>query len=358
MMNDKNLKQEGGEKSTNYQANNLTINGISYSDAKEIFEDLFRSNFLQLKDEAAAIAQLRAKEITDQFLANLIEKSPDSFNNLNQPAIQDVIFKMQKAYAISGEKEIRNILVELITHRIILPFRSYHQILLEEAIDKVPKLSGEQMDVLTLVYLIKNTNFREVKDHSDLLQLIKEEVYPFIKNNNDFFVHYNHFKFLGCANATVRDGSFLEKLIRQYPGLFRKGMSVEDITGNLGGTLDFVSDSNKNFDNWFTSCLNTSGFYQFKAISNLEFDKMLEDNDLNQTQRSTLLKFFNYDIMNLDEGRQMLLNRDSEFDKIILFDQKIKNPFILTHLGILLGNINFNIKSGSSKELPPEIINN
>ena len=47
MINNKNLKQEGGEKSTNLQGQNVNIyNGISYADAKEIFQDLFKSNFL------------------------------------------------------------------------------------------------------------------------------------------------------------------------------------------------------------------------------------------------------------------------------------------------------------------------
>ena len=78
MINDKNLKQEGGEKSTNLQGQNVNIyNGISYSDAKEIFKDLFRANFLELKHEAADIAQTRAEEITGKFLDKLNSKSPE-----------------------------------------------------------------------------------------------------------------------------------------------------------------------------------------------------------------------------------------------------------------------------------------
>ena len=85
MMKDK--KQEGGDGSSNIQAENVNVyNGITYKDAKEIALDVFNSNFIRLKSEAAQIAAERAEEITEKIVKELNEKSPESleeFKNLS-----------------------------------------------------------------------------------------------------------------------------------------------------------------------------------------------------------------------------------------------------------------------------------
>ena len=119
MINDKNLKQEGGEKSTNLQGQNVNIyNGISYSDAKEIFKDLFSSNFLQLKYEAADLAQARAEEITEKFLDKLNSKSPESISQFKEPAMQDALFTTQKEFAKSGDQDLGDLLVDILIDRV------------------------------------------------------------------------------------------------------------------------------------------------------------------------------------------------------------------------------------------------
>ncbi|RYZ80199.1 MAG: hypothetical protein EOP06_25785 [Proteobacteria bacterium] len=47
-----------GDQSTNNQAQTINYHytGVTYTDAKEIALDVFKNNFLVLKDEAAAIA--------------------------------------------------------------------------------------------------------------------------------------------------------------------------------------------------------------------------------------------------------------------------------------------------------------
>jgi len=92
-------KQGSGDNSTNLQGKEIVINqGISYSDAKEIALDVFKGNFLQLKEEAAIIAQNRAEEITEDFLNHLNDRNPEAIKEFEQPAMQDALFTAQKEY--------------------------------------------------------------------------------------------------------------------------------------------------------------------------------------------------------------------------------------------------------------------
>lgn len=86
MINDKNKKQEGGDSSSNIQAENVNVyQGLSYKDVKDIATDIFSSNFLQVKNEAAQIATERAEEITGKIVDQLEKKSPESLQEFSQP---------------------------------------------------------------------------------------------------------------------------------------------------------------------------------------------------------------------------------------------------------------------------------
>ena len=143
MMKDK--KQEGGDGSSNIQAENVNVyNGITYKDAKEIALDVFNSNFIRLKSEAAQIAAERAEEITEKN-----EKSPESLEEFKNPAMQDALFQTQKEYAKSGDEELGNLLVDILVDRAKTQERNMLQLVLDESLLVAPKLTVEHFDLLT-----------------------------------------------------------------------------------------------------------------------------------------------------------------------------------------------------------------
>ncbi|WP_262250451.1 LPO_1073/Vpar_1526 family protein [Parapedobacter soli] len=158
MLNDKIQKQEGGDSSTNLQGHVVNVyQGISYADAKEIALDVFSSNFIQLKNEAAEIAKQRAEEITEALLEKLIERAPDAIEEFKQPGMQDSLFTAQKEYAKSGDKELGDLLVDILVDRANSPERNMMQIILDEALKIAPKLTIEQLDTLTLSFILIRT---------------------------------------------------------------------------------------------------------------------------------------------------------------------------------------------------------
>lgn len=74
--------QRSGNNSTNIQ-----VEGISYSDAKEIANDVFKTNSIELKQEFAVIAQERTEEVTEKVISQLNDKHPESISEFKQSAI-------------------------------------------------------------------------------------------------------------------------------------------------------------------------------------------------------------------------------------------------------------------------------
>ncbi len=193
MFGKKNLKQEGGKDSTNLQGQNVVINnGINYSDAKEIALDVFKSNFLELSQTAAFVAKQRAEELVDEFLKKVVEKDPTKIDKIQDPDIQYAIFTAQKEYARSGEKDLEEMLVNILLERIDENSQSLKKIVLNESLEILPKLTNSQLDILTIVFLTHETHNHNVINKQTFKNYLETYFLPFINElslNNATYKH-------------------------------------------------------------------------------------------------------------------------------------------------------------------------
>jgi hypothetical protein len=131
-------RQTGGDSSTNYQvAGNLHV-GLSYSDAKDIAEDVFRKNYIQLATEAAEIAEERARVITERFLSKLQSESPESLQNARTPDLQRALFRVQEEFATTGDEKLGDLLVDMLIDRSKQSGGTLRQVVLNEALKTAP----------------------------------------------------------------------------------------------------------------------------------------------------------------------------------------------------------------------------
>src|SRR5215213_7058317 len=132
MINDKAFRQEGGEGSANYQAENMTINnGLNYSEVRQIAIDVFNDNFPELSRKAAREAAERAEYLIDRLLTELKQRAPGAINTMQDPGMQHALFTAQVEYAKSGDKDLGEVLVDILVDRAAVPERSLTQIVLD-----------------------------------------------------------------------------------------------------------------------------------------------------------------------------------------------------------------------------------
>ena len=112
------MKQKTGNNSTSFQAQNIIINqGASEQEVREIALNVFKDNFIELSDIAKNTAKIRAEEITNDFVKKLQNENPEALNKAQDPDFQDALFNVQKEYAKSGDKELGDLLVNLLADR-------------------------------------------------------------------------------------------------------------------------------------------------------------------------------------------------------------------------------------------------
>lgn len=236
MINDKNLNQEGGKQSTNFQGQNVNVyQGLTYSDAKEIALDVFKSNFIHLKNEAAQIAAERAEEITENILSKLNEKAPESLKEFEKPAMQDALYTAQKEFAKSGDKDLGDLLVDIIVDRAKVPQRNMLQIVLDESLLIAPKLTVEQLDTLTLIFLLTRTKRLNLTTYKDFLDYLNSKIFPFVENTKTEHEYFSYLEYLRCGQIRLGNYGELENNYRNnYKGIFSVGFSKEEYIEEFG----------------------------------------------------------------------------------------------------------------------------
>jgi len=217
--------QKSGDNSTNLQAENISITqGISYSEAKEIASDVFKNNFIELSSVANEIVFKRVEEFVNEYLQNLKNKNEKLLNNVQDPGIQYSIFEAQKAYARTGDKDLFNLLVNVLLERTENSDRNLKQIVLEESLTILPKLTQDQLNVLTIIFLIKYSQNNNLLTLKALNNSLMEEFSPFCNNLSKDRSCYQHLEYVGCGSISVLSENMEKIFRRQYSMLFSKDL--------------------------------------------------------------------------------------------------------------------------------------
>lgn len=195
------MQQKTGNNSTSFQAQTIHIHqGVSETEAREIALNVFNNNFTELSSLAMNTARDRAEEITNDFVKKLQKENPGGLNKAQEPDFQDALFNVQKEYSKSGDKELGDLLVDLLTDRTRHPQRTIAQIVLDESIKTAPKLTEDQLAALAVIFFFQYSRNRSVRSHDLLGQYWDKHIKNFIEKLSKNTSCYQHLDFSGCGS--------------------------------------------------------------------------------------------------------------------------------------------------------------
>lgn len=275
-----------GDSSTNNQAGRDINNyGISYSDAKYIAIDAFEANAYRIGEIAAATASSRVRELMDDVfrrLESLEKEIPGIINKIQEPDVQYGLVSAQMQYARSGSKSTLELLSELIVNRFKVSEESLQSKVLNECIDVLPKITVDQIKMITVLFLVKECKDKSVRILIEkLYKLMPDDMIAYLVNSGFF----EHLMYTGITtnDVTTLNGQQLEYLIRlnYEPELTQKvsGSTLDAL--NPPVTKQFVIDpiSNRVFDNWNKSPLKNYKLTSVgKAIAIINYNSTFNTN--------------------------------------------------------------------------------
>lgn len=143
-------------------ANQNNYYGMTAEQASNLAIKLFMDNFPKLQEEAKKIAEDRAEELCKNVIAKLKRQGKNDFSEFSDPDVQYILNKSHQEYARFGTDALCELLSELIINRINYNNDFYMKVIIDEAVDIVKSLSETHLNYLSLIFLGKQTKFKNI----------------------------------------------------------------------------------------------------------------------------------------------------------------------------------------------------
>jgi hypothetical protein len=343
-------KQEGGDDSINLQAghDNIIINGLSYTETKEVVKDeaqkVFKENSLKLAEDAYKLVLERSDEFLDCFLHKLEKRNPESIQELKKPSMQYSLYKAQVEYSKTGDKALSSLLEDILVERAQNSQRDLLQIVLEQSIEIAPKLTEDQFDSLSLIFLLKYTKNQGIVSIAALNNYFTNNIFPFIDNVSKENSRYQHIVFSGCGNILV--ARKIEQIIReQYAGLFFKSFTKDEFENKFKIEISRLG-------NCIIPHLQEPNKLQLNGNDSSIFETLISKIEIEENVKKEIKNFYKNNLKPENEVREILLGLGTKMAKLFdIWDNSGMAAMNLTSVGIAIGHANIQRKTKNRIDL-------
>jgi len=312
---------------------NITKSGLTYADVRNVALDVFRSNFYILAGVAKETAETRAVEITERFLSKLQNEYPTGLQKSHDPDFQYALFTVQKEYARNGDKDLGDLLVDLLVDRSKQVQRDILQIVLNESLCTAPKLTDNQLAALAMTFLFRYTQHNGLGNHKVLAEYFDKFVAPFVSKVVKNMACYQHLEFSGCGSIGIGTRHLESILGETYQGQFMLGFDEQEVT-NRGVS---IGSDNK----FFMPCINDPSKLQICANNKAILETALRENAITAMDCKIIRELFDVGKMSDTEiKRKCIAIRPYMAELFETWSESAMKHFTLTSVGIAIGHAN------------------
>jgi len=320
------------------------ITGPSTTEVMRIAQEVFNSNFYRLAHVAKETATARAEEITGLFLSKLQKENPEGLAQSNDPDFQSSLFTVQKHYARTGDKQLGDLLVDLLVDRTKHDQRDILQIVLNESLETAPKLTEQHLAVLAIAFLFKYTQNKGILNHDMFGQYLDHYASPFAPKIVKNLACYQHLEFSGCGSMSVFTTSLASVLGQTYQGLFLKGSDAQEIATR---GISIGQDPRV-----FTRCLNDPQKTQVAALNKEALSQAFDVHSIGDDDRAKITALF--DSQKMDDAQiktKCIALRPYMAGVFDAWENSALAQFTLTSVGIAIGHANIKRLAGEFANL-------
>lgn len=340
-----NKSQKSGDNSVNLQAESLTINtGLSIGHVRELALEVFENNFQKLSGAAREIAEKRAQEITEQFITELAQKHPDGLKAAEDPDFQNSLFQVQKEYAKCGEKELGDILVDILVDRTKENERSLLQIILNESLSIAPKLNSIQLDILACCFNIAYTKRQNITGIENFAKYLNDAILIFTKSLGEKDTNYKHLEYVGCVSIREGRRELMPLLKGLYTALFCKGFEVEAITE--------IRKTSPQINRILIQSLHSVNLFQAAGMYDEVIRQLCVNNQISVEDTNKLIELNNSQMMSDEEALAFLNSICPKFKEFKSnFESTSFKSLELSSVGIAIAHAHSRKKTGFDADL-------
>ncbi|NSX07096.1 hypothetical protein HTX81_00705 [Pseudomonas lini] len=332
-MLNKDQSQDVGAGALGIQAGGNVIIGISASEARAIALDVAKATFYELTGVARDIMSARVEEITDKVISRLEKEFPEGLRKAVDPDFQHALFTVQKNYGRTGDKDLGDLLVDLLVDRSKQEVRDLMQIVLNESLEVAPKLTPSQLSILSVVFFFVYTRMHGIARDEEFFGFLDKHLKPFIDNLVVNPASYEHLVFAGCGTIEMGARGLEDFILRGYPFFFQKGITPQELQESGLGIPDWQK--------YFIKCLNDSGKAQVAAEDSDSLELLFEAHQTTQEDRKKISEFMNARSMSPEEVRLKCVQARPYMERVFdCWATSSMKSMTLTSVGKAIGHAN------------------
>lgn len=286
-----------GNYNNNIQAEKVEIyGGLNEQQVRDLVKVEVQELYITLTGKALEEANNRVRALENKFI-QIIKKHPERIAQLNDTEVLCCLRGAQKGFAVHGNKNIKNLddqLILLLLERMGCNNNSLKNLILQQSIEKVSLLTQEQLDLLTLIFLLYRTIVLTA-DINEFKSFLNNTVKPFLPEKSNYELALSHLQYLGCLNKTALGSAVnpSEKLKKEHSIFFMKGFELDSFPNDI-----------RDIPNILLGCFNNKDLYQINVINK----QKLEEKFKNHEFYNRLISLHDSKIMNKDEARDFLIS--------------------------------------------------
>jgi len=236
------------------------------------------------------------------------------------------------------------LLVDILVDRAGEAQRSMMQIVLNESLTVAPKLTTDQFDALSLIFLLKYTRHTNIRNPGALGEYIEAFWIPFLEVASREHVRFQHLEYAGCGNIGLA-GSQIEQIVAQhYPWVVCKGFTWEEAVQ--------VVDSSVPLAKLLVPCFHDQSRWQLTPLYQEEFESLASEIEVEKTHVDQLWKLQSDQRLGTEDLRAFLVDRHPQIEDLINFWKETSaSNMTLTSVGIAIGHANIRRKLDTSFDL-------
>lgn len=324
------IKNEAHEVGT--QVGQITVHqGLTYTEAKDLIVSVVDQKLIEFKDDAAATFNKR----TEEFKALLSEKikylPEQDMGKLKEPDTQIALLEAAKISGRKPDVELRNLLANLVVSRIKNDSAGKEElknIVYNEAISTVSKLTVDQLKIITLCYLARYTSYGGIVSWDAFKNYLNTHIKPFVhfKNTN---AEFQHIEYAGCGSIGIGSWNLVDIYRQQYSFLFSnliEKAKIEDL------------DLPENIKSELLRFDATEDKYFVRVKNKEELQKYLKDKGLDEEKQNQFSSLYERNIKNSGDVKKKI-EEETEIGKELLelWGTKSNIPHLsLTSVGIAI----------------------
>jgi hypothetical protein len=309
--------------------------GLTYTEIKDLVELLVNQKLVSFEDDARRTYTLRVEEFKNDLLEKIKNLPSNEIEKLKEPDTQLIL---REAASISGRKQdpnLKKILSNLVIHRIKNDKEGKEElknIVFNEAILTINKLTMDQIKIITLCYITQYVAASSIDSQEKFVELIDNTYGPFLDFKNTS-TEFQHIVYTGCGSMGVKlvYGScvIIPTFGQRYPAVFTNSIK-KDLIDTLNLSEDFKNKIVK---------LNDSGT-DYQAIFNTpeEFQNFLKEYNICDDTKARLSNLFYQHQKTNEEIINIFKNFTKHGKKMIeIWTDTPITTLSLTSVGIAIG---------------------